>query len=206
MLARSSPLLLRTAAVSISLSHPCTLSLTPSSAALSFSLLLFLLPPPLSQNIFAKILAGEIPSYKIFETEHALAILDAFPITPGHALLLPKHACSSITDMPAHVASSVLSELPRLARMVQQATGAPGVNVVTNSGEAAGQVVFHAHIHVIPRFSADGLVALKPSRSSMISSEEVRHIRWSDGSVAFMSSRHALIMSTASTLRLSYSV
>ena len=60
-------------------------------------------------NIFAKIIAGDIPCFKIFETEHALAILDAFPCAPGHALLLPKAPCVSITDMPADVAAKVLA-------------------------------------------------------------------------------------------------
>ena len=91
-------------------------------------------------NIFAKIIAGDIPCFKIFETEHALAILDAFPCAPGHALLLPKAPCVSIMDMPADVAAKVLGELPRLAKAVQQATGAPGVNILANSGKEAGQV------------------------------------------------------------------
>ena len=74
-------------------------------------------------NIFKKIIEGTIPSYKIFETESAVAILDAFPTVEGHALLLPKHPCSDVTDMPPDVAASVLRELPRLARLVQNATG-----------------------------------------------------------------------------------
>ncbi|KAL1503280.1 hypothetical protein AB1Y20_011333 [Prymnesium parvum] len=140
------------------------------------------------QNIFAKIIRGEIPSHKIFETEHSLAILDAFPVTPGHSLLLPKHACASITDMPAHVAANVLSDLPKLSRLVQAATGAPAVNIVSNSGKEAGQVVFHAHFHVIPRFAGDELVALKPSRSSMLSADEasamLAKLRDSEGAYA----------------------
>lgn len=124
------------------------------------------------ENIFAKIIRGEIPCHKIFETEHALAILDAFPMTPGHSLLLPKAPCASVLDMPPTVAAAVLSELPRLAQAVQLATGAPGVNIVQNNGSVAGQVVFHAHFHVIPRQKDDGLVTLKPSASKMLSPEE----------------------------------
>jgi len=125
-------------------------------------------------NIFAKILAGDIPAWKIFETPHALAILDAFPLVEGHALLLPKAKCVSVLDMPAAVAAEFLSELPRLANLVQKATGAPGVNIVQNSGKAAGQVVFHCHFHVIPRFDneAQPTLQLKQSRSSMISAPE----------------------------------
>ena len=90
-------------------------------------------------NIFAKILKGEIPSYKIFETDHAVAILDAFPTAEGHSLLLPKAPCESLLDMSPVVASSYLAELPRLAKIVKAATGAPAVKVVQNNGAESGQ-------------------------------------------------------------------
>lgn len=108
------------------------------------------------QNIFARILRGEVSSYQIFEDDHAVAILDAFPICPGHALLLPKAPCVSMLDMPAEVASCYLASLPKLASIVQRATGAPGVKIVQNSGAEAGQIVFHCHFHVVPRFGGSG--------------------------------------------------
>lgn len=123
-------------------------------------------------NLFNKILKGEIPCNKIFETEHALAILDAFPVAPGHALLLPKAKCVSVLDMPAEVASAFLGELPRLARLVQAATGAPACNILQNSGKDAGQVVFHCHFHVIPRFPDDGALSLKAGRKDMLPAAE----------------------------------
>ena len=89
-------------------------------------------------NVFKKIIAGTIPSYKIFETEHALAILDAFPMTPGHSLLLPKAPCASVLDMPPTVAAAVLSELPRLAQAVQLA--APSLGATLRAAHAAGSV------------------------------------------------------------------
>lgn len=92
------------------------------------------------KNVFALIIAGKIPSYKIFETPHALAILDAYPCTAGHALLLPKAPCVSLLDMSPEVASAFLAELPRLSKLVQAATGAPAVKVIQNSGAEAGQV------------------------------------------------------------------
>ena len=97
------------------------------------------------KNLFKQIIDGVIPSHRIFETKHAVAILDAFPTVDGHALLLPKHPCVDVTDMPPDVAASVLKELPRLARLIQQATGADGVNIVQNSGKAAGQARNHDH-------------------------------------------------------------
>jgi histidine triad (HIT) family protein len=127
---------------------------------------------------------------QIFETEHALAFLDAFPMaearlnallclqalkprvcaeswlsrsfsSQGHSLLIPKATgYADIYDMPPDVAASVLRELPRLAKAVQAATGCEGVNIVQNNGKAAGQVVFHLHFHVIPRMAGDGLIKL----------------------------------------------
>ena len=106
-------------------------------------------------NVFKKIIAGTIPSYKIFETEHALAFLDAFPMAKGHALLIPKaEGYASVIDMPPEVAAEVLKELPRLAKHVKDATGCDGVNIVQNNGASAGQVVFHVHFHVLPRWRA----------------------------------------------------
>jgi len=125
------------------------------------------------KNLFKQIIDGTIPSHRIFETKHALAILDAFPTVDGHALLLPKHPCADVMDMPADVAASVLKELPRLARLVKQATGADGVNIVQNSGKSAGQVVFHCHFHVIPRFDGDAKpVAFAAGRKAMLSADE----------------------------------
>jgi diadenosine tetraphosphate (Ap4A) HIT family hydrolase len=97
-------------------------------------------------NVFKKIIEGTVPSYKIFETEHALAFLDAFPMVKGHSLLVPKATgYASIIDMPEDVAANVLKELPRLARIVKSATGCDGVNIVQNNHACAGQVVFHVH-------------------------------------------------------------
>lgn len=123
------------------------------------------------ENIFLKIIKGDIPSFKLFETEHVVAILDAFPSVPGHALLLPKApGYATVMDMPPEVAANVFKELPRLAKAVQEATGSDGINIVQNNGAAAGQAVFHAHIHVIPRFNDDKLINL-PAGKEMITKE-----------------------------------
>lgn len=120
------------------------------------------------ENIFLQIIRGEVPSYKLFETDHVLAILDAFPVVPGHALLLPKTpGFATVMDMTPDVAANVFKELPRLAKAVQAATGASGINIIQNNGVSSGQAVFHAHIHVIPRFDGDDLLTL-PSGPKMI--------------------------------------
>ncbi|CAI5734257.1 unnamed protein product [Peronospora destructor] len=123
-------------------------------------------------SIFAKIIKGDIPSYKLFETEHVVAILDAFPVVQGHALLLPKAVgFATILDMTSEMAANIFKELPRLAKAVQEATGCDGINIIQNNGAASGQAVFHAHIHVIPRFHDDKLMKL-PASQTMITKEE----------------------------------
>ncbi|RHY02047.1 hypothetical protein DYB28_009797 [Aphanomyces astaci] len=118
-------------------------------------------PPYDTNNVFAKILRGEIPSDKIFETDDVLAILDAFPCTRGHSLLIPKvSGYTNILDLPPHEAAKLFQELPRLAKAVQEAVGCDGINIVQNNGRASGQEVFHPHIHVIPRFQGDNLLRL----------------------------------------------
>ncbi len=106
-------------------------------------------------NIFAKILRGEIPAAKVLETDQAIAFLDIGPLNKGHLLLIPKAAVATLSDLPDDLASHLGSLLPRLCRAVRTATSADGVNVVVNHGEAAGQTVFHVHYHIIPRFQND---------------------------------------------------
>jgi histidine triad (HIT) family protein len=150
-------------------SVPCACQRVQLAHANTAVPLLLLLTPctDSDDNIFKKIIDGVIPSHKIFETEHALAILDAFPMTRGHALLLPKvSGYAELYDMPPDVAAGFLRELPRLCKAVKAATGCDGVNVVQNNGGAAGQVVFHVHFHVIPRVEGDGIVRLGAHGSS----------------------------------------
>ena len=125
-------------------------------------------------NIFAKILRGTIPSYKIFETEYCIAILDAFPCAPGHALLISKGQYRTIMEMPAQVASHYLKELPRLCNLVKKATGAAGINIISNNEAEAGQEVFHVHVHVIPRKAQDKLFRAPKSARSMITAQEAK--------------------------------
>ena len=123
-----------------------------------------------NDNIFSKIIDGTIPCYKVFETEHALAFMDAFPVADGHCLLVPKaKGYPTVMDMPEDIAAHVLKELPRLCKAVKAATGCAGVNIVQNNGEAAGQLVFHAHFHVIPRGVSDEVLKVLVGRGLMCS-------------------------------------
>lgn len=107
--------------------------------------------------IFCKILEGEIPSFTVYEDELFKVIMDRFPAAPGHVLIIPKKHHENIFDMPANVATAIYPLARKMARVLKEAVGAEGINIVQNNGEAAGQAVFHFHLHVIPRHKADGV-------------------------------------------------
>jgi len=110
-------------------------------------------------NIFAKILRGELPAYKVYEDDKALAFLDIMPRAPGHTLILPKAAARNILDVTPDDLAHVMQVAQKIARAGMQAFGAQGVTVQQFNEGAGGQVVFHLHVHVIPRH--DG-VPMKP--------------------------------------------
>ncbi|KAK3697621.1 Adenosine 5'-monophosphoramidase [Vermiconidia calcicola] len=97
--------------------------------------------------IFCKIIKGEIPSMKVFESEKTLAFLDINPLSLGHALVIPKHHGATLTDIP----DDSLSELLPVAAKLARATGAEQYNILQNNGEMAHQVVKHVHLHMIPK-------------------------------------------------------
>ena len=127
-------------------------------------------------NIFKSILDGKIPCYKIFENDDCIAILDAFPMCDGHSLLISKVCKKSIQDFTCIESGNYLQYIPKLCNLVKKATNADGVNVLSNVGKDAGQAVFHAHFHVIPRFKNDGLIKLGKSSSKMISKDKANSI------------------------------
>mmetsp|Transcript_10510 Transcript_10510/g.12781 ORF Transcript_10510/g.12781 Transcript_10510/m.12781 type:complete len:160 (-) Transcript_10510:126-605(-) len=120
-------------------------------------------------NIFAKILRGEIPSYKVFETDHAYAMLDAFPVTRFHCLIIPKAPSIDASDLSPENAAGFFKDLPMLVSIVKKASGAPAVKVISNCGAEAGQEVFHTHFHIIPKFKKG---ESGQSSSGMVNSEE----------------------------------
>merc|ERR1711964_372655 len=104
-----------------------------------------------TKNYFAKIVSGDAKADVIFETEHTIAILDSQPNREGHAMLITKRPYASVLDMPADIAAEYFRELPRLARIVQAATGAEGIHVAEENGKVANQHIFQVHTHVLPR-------------------------------------------------------
>ncbi len=108
--------------------------------------------------IFCKIVQGEIPAAKVYEDDETFAFLDIGPTNPGHTLVIPKSHATDIYNMSDESIASTFKMVKRIASAVKVATGASGINVHMNNEKTAGQVVFHAHVHVIPRFENDGLV------------------------------------------------
>jgi len=110
----------------------------------------------MSECIFCRIVAGEIPSAKVYEDDEVLAFLDISPVNPGHTLVIPKaHTPDLLATSPAVVAA-VMQRIPPIARAVLRTTEADGVGLIQVNGAAAGQEVFHLHFHIIPRYSGDG--------------------------------------------------
>ncbi|MBQ4361331.1 MAG: HIT family protein [Lachnospiraceae bacterium] len=105
--------------------------------------------------IFCKILAGDIPSYKVFEDDEFMVILDAGPATRGHALIIPKEHYRDLYAMPEELAAKAFVLGKKLIVPLKKILGAAGYNLVQNNGEAAGQTVPHFHLHLIPRYPDD---------------------------------------------------
>jgi histidine triad (HIT) family protein len=113
-------------------------------------------------NIFAKILRGELPAHKVYEDDKAFAFLDIMPRAPGHALVVPKAPARNLLDVAPDDLAHVMAVAQKIARAGMQAFAADGVTIQQFNEAAGGQVVFHLHVHVIPRHEG---VALKPPAS-----------------------------------------
>lgn len=118
-----------------------------------------------SDCIFCKIIAGEIPAATVLEEDAVVAFLDVNPVTPGHLLLVPTSHDTNLFDASNEVVAQMGTVLPRLARALRNATGAPALNVVINAGGEAGQVVDHLHFHLIPRRADDAFQMHWPKTS-----------------------------------------
>jgi len=110
-------------------------------------------------NVFAKILRGELPCHKVYEDDRAFAFLDIMPRATGHTLVIPKAPARNILDIAPGDLAHVMAVAQKIAKVAMQAFGADGVTIQQFNEPAGGQVVFHLHVHVIPR--RDG-VQLKP--------------------------------------------
>jgi histidine triad (HIT) family protein len=111
-------------------------------------------------NIFARIVRGEIPCIRLYEDAHTLAFMDIMPQSPGHCLVIPKVAGENLLDSPAEALAVAIATVQRVARAVQSALGASGVIVQQFNGTSAGQTVFHLHFHIVPVYGAGGALKL----------------------------------------------
>ncbi|MBC8500327.1 MAG: HIT family protein [Nanoarchaeota archaeon] len=107
--------------------------------------------------IFCKIVKGEIPSTKIYEDDEFYAFLDLRPINKGHTLVVPKLHCKNLFDFPKSEETDLMEVLKKISKAVVKGLSADGFNIGMNNERAAGQVIMHAHFHIIPRFNDDGL-------------------------------------------------
>ena len=115
-------------------------------------------------NVFARILRGELPSHQVYEDDHVVALMDIMPRGEGHVLVVPRAKCRNLLDADPDVLGPLFRAVQRLARGVVAAFGADGVTVQQFNESAGGQVVFHLHVHVIPRFEG---VPLRPHTGQM---------------------------------------
>lgn len=127
--------------------------------------------------IFCKIANGEIPSTTLYEDENFRVILDLGPATRGHALLLPKNHFANLFELDDETAQKAILVAKKMAGKMKDALGADGFNLVQNNGEAAGQTVFHFHMHLIPRYENDNAGILwEPGETTPEDMAEVKRL------------------------------
>ncbi|MBA0802742.1 hypothetical protein Gohar_013016 [Gossypium harknessii] len=107
--------------------------------------------------VFCQIIRGDSPAFKLYEDDMCLCILDTRPLSPGHSLIIPKSHFPSLDTTPPSVVAAMCSKVPFISNAIIKVTGADSFNLLVNNGVAAGQVIFHTHIHIIPRKAGDCL-------------------------------------------------
>ncbi|XP_038702972.1 adenylylsulfatase HINT3 isoform X2 [Tripterygium wilfordii] len=132
--------------------------------------------------VFCKIVRGDSPAHKLYEDDMCLCILDTKPLIHGHSLVIPKSHFCSLEATPPSVVAAMCSKVPFIGNAIMKATGCDSFNLVVNNGEAAGQVIFHTHMHIIPRKNCDGLWSTESLRRCPLnfdqkSAQFVDHVR-----------------------------
>jgi histidine triad (HIT) family protein len=114
-----------------------------------------------SQCLFCGIVTGKIPAKKVYEDDHVIGFLDINPRNPGHTLVIPKKHVETLLDMSEKDVGKLFESVQKVAVMVKNGTNSQGISIGQSNGQAAGQVVRHVHVHVIPRFANEGPVGLE---------------------------------------------
>lgn len=110
----------------------------------------------MGKTIFEKIINGDIPANFVYKDATCVAFLDVNPINPGHVLVVPRSPFKNLYELPKNILDHVFEVVQKIAVAQKSALGAEGVNIIMNNDNVAGQVIFHAHVHVIPRYQGDG--------------------------------------------------
>ncbi|RLN28471.1 protein hit [Panicum miliaceum] len=127
--------------------------------------------------VFCNIVAGAAPAFKLYEDDECVCILDAKPLTTGHSLIIPKSHYPSLQTTPPTVLAAICSKLPLLGTAIMKATQCDAFNVLINNGEKAGQVIFHTHVHIIPRSKDDNLWSSETySRNPISHGQETKNL------------------------------
>lgn len=124
--------------------------------------------------IFCKIIKGEIPCAKVYEDDKVFVFMDIAPVNPGHTLVVPKKHSADMMDMDDEDIKSVFVAVKKISKAVMEAMEADGINIGMNNRQAAGQLVMHSHIHIMPRMKDDGLKLWAGSRYGKGEIENVR--------------------------------
>ncbi|ART75686.1 HIT family protein [Sutcliffiella horikoshii] len=131
----------------------------------------------MSDCIFCKIIDGDIPAAKVYEDEHVLAFLDISQVTKGHTLVIPKVHKENIYELTPEIAENLFKVVPKIANSIKEQFEPIGLNLLNNNGEAAGQSVFHYHLHILPRYGkGDGFGAVWKSNQSDYTSQDLQEI------------------------------
>jgi len=109
------------------------------------------------ENIFAKILRGELPAHKVYEDDDVFSFMDIFPQAHGHTLVIPKYAAENFFDLPPEWAAKLIQKTQMIAHAVNAAIEPDGITIAQFNGASAGQTVFHIHYHIIPRWEGTSL-------------------------------------------------
>ncbi len=128
-----------------------------------------------TNNIFAKILRGDIPSVKVWEDDHVLAFMDVFPQSEGHVLIIAKQSqARNLLEIEPEVLAHVTAALQRTAKAVEKALKPEGLSILQFNGEAGGQTVFHLHFHIVPRWADRAMKG--HGHAPMADTEHLRHL------------------------------
>lgn len=106
--------------------------------------------------LFCKIVSNEVPSTKVYEDDYVLAFLDIHPVNIGHTLVVPKAHHANLYDTPDETLARMVAVARKLSVAIKEALGADGINIEMNNDPVAGQIIFHTHLHIVPRFEGDG--------------------------------------------------